>query len=44
MGVGREPKVGSSIHLNRKAVVVCLSKSTNSNGLLVRPIRLLTVV
>ena len=34
---GGKPKTGSSIHLNRKAAIVCSLKCTNSHGLLVRP-------
>ena len=41
---GGEPKVGSSMHLSRKAAIVCSLKFTNSHSSLVRPIRLLAAV
>ena len=36
---GGEPKAGSSIHLNRKAAIVCSLKCTDSHRSLVRPMR-----
>ena len=37
-GAGEELKAGSSIHLNRKAAIVCSLKCTNIHSSLVRQI------
>ena len=39
VGASGEPKMGSSIHLNGKAVIVCPFKCTNSHTSLVRLIQ-----
>ena len=43
-GTGRELKVGSSIHLKRKAAIVHSFNCINSHSSLIRPIRLLEAV
>ena len=44
VGVGGELKAGSSIHLNRKAAIVCSLKCTDSYSSPARPVRSLTAV
>ena len=44
VGAGGEPKMGSSIYLNRKAANVCSLKCTDSHSSLVRLIRSLTAL
>ena len=39
---GEEPKAGFSMHLNRKAAIVCSLKCTDNHSSLVMLIRLLT--
>ena len=42
--MGGEPKAGSSIHLNRKAAIVCSLKCTDSHSSPARLVRLLAAV
>ena len=42
--VSGEPKVGSSIHLNRKVAIVCSLKCTDSHSSPARPVQSLTAV
>ena len=44
VGAGGEPLVGSSLHLNRKAAIVCSLKCTDSHSSPARPVRSLTTV
>ena len=44
MGASREPKVGSSMHLNKIAAIMCSLKCTESHGSLVWPVQSLTAV
>ena len=41
---GGEPQAGSSIHLNRKAAIVCSLKCTDIHSSPARPVRSLTAV